>query len=142
MVRSLKWGETPFDRMSREELLRHAQRLYAAAESMESELEAHQYGREESPYWAEGGAGWNALTQGSQAVAAASEGFDREEIYRMFFRYARDLLFDGVGNRWRICPKCRVMAGRAWNGDSLTGAPCVSPKCDGVLRKITWEDLK
>jgi hypothetical protein len=29
-TRVLEWGQTPFDHLSREELLRHCQRLYAA----------------------------------------------------------------------------------------------------------------
>lgn len=156
--RVLKWGETPFDSLSREELLRHCQRYYAACESMVSCLaiiksgDEYHRGKGANPYWGFGGSGAHALEQGEQALDAARVGIDRESIYRSFFRYARDLLFESkgamrLGFDWHICPICKVMVGpvgrRGEEAPSIIGQPCDGTRdCKGVYRLITWDDLK
>lgn len=145
-LRAIEWGHTPFDTLTPEELLRHCQRLYAACESMASCLAVSRVGDERSPYWGPTGSGAQALEQGEQALTAARAGFDRESIYRAFFRYARDLLFESkgamrLGFDWRMCTVCGQMWG-CYQGGELTGKPCTVKSCDGIYRPIEWDDIK
>lgn len=156
-LKTLSWGETPFDDMSREELLRHCQRFYAACESMVSCLaiiragDEYHRGKGNNPYWGPGGSGAHGLAQGEQALDAARVGIDSESIYRSFFRYARDLLFESKGEMrlgfdWYICETCKVMTGACGDerGTDRTGQSCSDTfrKCTGTIRRITWDDLK
>ena len=149
-VRYLRWGETPFTGLSPDELMRHCQRLYAACESMASCLAVSRAGSSEhNPYWGPGGAGGRALEQGEQALKAANAGIDKESIYRSFFRYARDLLFEPngstqIGFGWHVCSACGTMVGaRGDKPGELIGRRCEwTTDCKGELRLITWDDLK
>lgn len=140
--KSLNWGETPWDNLTREELLRHVQRLYCAADAARSILHstaAMQWGA----YWSQEGSGGRALQKTEQACDIAVNGFNKEDIYRCFFRYAADLLFEGLGAGWAVCPLCGQMIGKAGDGWPATGRKCSDFRngCDGVLRLLTWEDL-
>jgi hypothetical protein len=140
----LAWGQTPFDKLSRDELLRHCQRLYAACSAMHSDLSVMRVGHEHEIYW-ECGAGADAIEQGEQALAAVNKGFDKESIYRSFFRYARDLLFESkgklhIGFNWFICDTCGIMRSFV-DKRPLAGKSC-DAECPGVFRAITWNDLK
>ena len=142
----LNWGETPFHHMTHNQLMRHAQRLYAAVESANNalhNLRPIQY--EHSPYWMPNGAGGRAMEQTEQALTRARGPYNPESVYRMFFRYARDLLFKQdkvrIGFDWAWCDKC---------GDAVGGPPLrevtgvvhhtVSgiTECDGVMKPLTW----
>ena len=60
MTIKLKWGETPGDKLTREELLREVQRMYSAVESARSVMAMHKaYG--DSPFWGHVGSGGQAL---------------------------------------------------------------------------------
>lgn len=88
----------------------------------------------DSPYWGLSGSGGNALEMGTQALEPYERNAKRREsIYRSFFRYAVDLLFDGLGVGWKICDADGTMLAPGEHG-------CI--QCKGPMRPITWEDLK
>jgi hypothetical protein len=112
-TRKLKWGETPFDRMSQEDLLIHAKRMFLALTSSTSILSMSKI-RDElsggvSTYWGKDGMGGKALNLSKRTLGKIKRGYDSEDIYRMFFRYAEDVLFEPDENsrRWQPKPQKR-----------------------------------
>ena len=169
-MKKLNWGETPWDDMSREELLREVQRLYSAADAAHVTIRSLarneiwlRFGEvlqrdgkddlgerisellEQDRYWGKG-AGARVLSKLQQATAVA---VDPESLYHSFYRYADDLLFAdqkelGIGRRWAICPDCGVMLG---NGGAKVGKSCSflgagETDCQGFFRWLTWDDLR
>jgi hypothetical protein len=53
-AKELKWGQTPWDDLPREELLRHIQRLYSALESARSMFQINAHGGS-GRYWSSEG---------------------------------------------------------------------------------------
>jgi hypothetical protein len=139
-------GETPFDTMSREDLMRAAQRLYSAACSAGSALRMLKL-HSTSPYWGKGGTGGEAIEKCEQAVIASLGDYTNSDVYGSFYRYADDLLFEGLGAGWAICPECGTMLGRSSEQESLFGKACADVPglgkrgCKGVFRALAWEDL-
>ncbi len=155
--KSLKWGETPWDNMTKEELLREVQRMYSALRSLYSVMRMEADTREHFGgnmlYFGKSGVGGAALEKGRQVIEPLFEQYDGEEdIYRSFFRYADDLLFDRstgymIGDGWAICPECGSMYGETSDGKSSVGELCSAyplgkKGCKGVLRALTWDDFK
>lgn len=151
--RRLEWGQTPFDELSREELQRQCQRLYAAAESLTSIVKMCQAGQEYNLFWTRGPGG-RALEQGEQALEAARQDFHRGDIYDSFFRYACDLLFTPrkphlrMGKEWVVCSQCAQMVGSLetnYSGRNCADVASWRPEgqapCSGVLRPLEWSDL-
>jgi len=144
-LRSLNWGESQFDNMSREELIRHCQRLYSAVESLKSSSAMFRVADPTSLYWTEG-TGGRALLKGEQAITEANKGIDEGSIYHAFYRYAVDLLFTpsetmSAGFGWSVCPACLTMLGRPASGAyQPKDQDCC--KCNGTMRPLQWEDLK
>ena len=145
--RTLKWGATPWDDMPREELLRETQRLYAALNSSHHALAMTGHGQT-SGFWDRGnGSGGQALAMGEMVLGAIHARHDSENIYRMFFRYAVDLLFTPkLGFGWAICDKCGQMIGAQPGGDPPVGEPCRSMRKGdephGPMRLLEWDDLR
>lgn len=141
----LEWGQTPFDECTREELIQHCARLYSATSALSS---AAQMVQDKSLFWTQG-SGAEALEKGRQALEVARNGFDADNIYRAYFRYAGDLLFaDASGLQlrtgWAVCPVCEQMASTI-GGSSYAGKTCseiLLGKCSGILRDLSWDDLK
>lgn len=168
--RKLKWGQTPFDRMTKKELTRHAQRMYAALLSCRSVIDMDRLTNafrvaqangsvpdissldQLSPYWGNDGAGGRTLEKANQAIDLVQAPYDQDDIYNSFFRYANDLLFDSsrfhIATGWIVCPKCGLMFGSRMKDsgrNNLEGKACSESglsQCDGILRPITWEDFK
>lgn len=143
----LKWGQTPWDDLSKEELLREVQRMYCALSGTYSILLQDQRDGANSLFYGYEGRGGRALEMARQALSRM-ENYNPENVYRSFFRYAYDLLFDNnpnarIGSGWLVCPKCGGMIGDRTN-DKL-GARCsvagLKSDCDGVLRLLQWSDL-
>lgn len=150
--KDLAWGETPFDEFSREDLLRECQRMYAALEALRTTARLIQIREEHSPFWGRSGTGGRALEMARQVLEPIQSRYEPETIFRSFFRYATDLLFDSstgfdIGFGWAVCPECGDMFGRDGRGRSAVGDSCAShwPKtnapCSGVLRSLEWQDL-
>ncbi|PBV09242.1 hypothetical protein CJU35_05135 [Pseudomonas aeruginosa] len=142
--KELEWGQTPFDECTREELIQHCARLYSATSALSSAAQTIQ---DNSLFWTQG-SGAVAVEKGRQALESARCGFDAENIYRAYLRYAGDLLFvDAPGlefrNGWVVCPVCEQMAstlGRGCNAGK-TCSEILAGDCSGVLRELSWDDL-
>jgi hypothetical protein len=147
-MKELGWGQTPWDNLSREELLREVQRMWSCIVSVDTCLKlnklnnAYENGGICSSYWT-CGTGYEALNKTSYIINKIKKDYDLEDVYRAFFRYADDLLFEKVGVNWYCCPKCRMMIG---NRNMLENMICkehtLSINCDGILRKFCWDDLR
>ena len=150
MSTDLLWGETPFDHLSKEESLLLLQKMYSALVSAESVLSLISY-NQTSAFWGPEGSGRHSIEKIKSILNPIHAGFDRENIYRSFFRYANDLLFPElaaighVGFGWSVCSICGKMVGTSYSGKSANGKPCkeiVPTDCEGVFRPLTWDDLK
>lgn len=151
-MKELKFGETPWDNLPREELLREVQKMYAVIGALNSVVsQSRRPEAEQHPYWGAEGTGGRALEMANQVLTPITEKYEAENIYRSFYRYAYDLLFDQskakIGFGWVVCPECGVMFGKDTKGHSHEGENCSSvgmsnkPDCQGVFRKIEWSDL-
>ncbi len=129
---SLKWGETPFDNLSRGELLRLVQAYHSAVVSAQSVMQI-QAEQSASAYWMFSGSGGRALTKGNALMRLAGEQ-DRdpagEKIYRSFFRTADVLLF----------PHLRDDKFSDW-GINDKGEMCAPHRSEEGFRPIEWRDV-
>lgn len=149
----LKWGQTPWDNLSREELLRELQRAYAALTATNGAL-AMMCEKGKSAFWGRGGTGGDALEKARCVIETTEERFDAEDIYRAFFRYATDLLFPEAkwhqGPGWRTCDHCSTETNREFFAEchDIRQAPVAEPKpqnchkCGRPMRAIEWKDLE
>lgn len=146
-MNDLHWGETPWDTLSRDELLREVQRMASALISSTSVLRMAQAVEKTSLFYSPGGSGGIAVAK-SEAALARLKPYGDEAVYRAFFHYADDLLFDdpSLGVGWAVCPVCGRMYGTTMDGRSSVGRVCSEilglGTCAGVLRPIAWDDLK
>ena len=151
-MKRLEWGQTPWDNKSREELLFNVKQMYGALTALNSVCALVKAGSESSPFWNDNGvnmkgSGYRALELARQVLVPIHKEWDSEDIYRCYYRYAYDLLFESeMGFGWVVCPKCKTMYGRSYNEGSQVRKKCsdVFPatSCDGILRLLSWEDLK
>lgn len=146
-MKKLQWGETPWDDLPRDDLLREVQRMFWALQSAKSILGMFKGRNELSSFWGEQGSGGKALDRSSQIIDPLYQAYDAESVYKAFFRYAASLLFDVPDEeKWLICPVC----GGMWSGKRAVpyvGRPCSAypiaseDGCTGVLRWLEWVDL-
>lgn len=159
---TLEWGQTPWDNLSREDLLKEVWRMWLVIERLNGLALDHvfyeKYNRGisddtpieiVSPFYSKEGRGGAALEMARQVINPILEKYDQENVYRSFFRYSPDLLFKSeyrmIGAGWTICPVCGVMIGD--REGEYVGKPCREtrfgkPVCDGVMRRLEWSDLK
>lgn len=146
----LEWGQTPWDSLSREELLREVERMYSAIVALNSCLAMSKSASSANSFWGHEGSGGIALEKARQVLGPLHAKFDREDIYRSFFRYANDLLFNPTGYRigsgWSVCPVCDVMLGNTRHPDGTeetqNGKVChFTAGCTGIMRPLEWADL-
>lgn len=149
-LKQLEFGQSPFDHLSREQLLIQCQRMYSATVSLVDVAEIHKFPHKDSLYWTVG-SGASALERGRQALAAAEQDFDDESIYFSFFQMANNILFEDkgnlqVGNGMVVCASCGMTVGLSSDEPLPVGRKCQdlrpSGACEGILRKIDWQDLK
>ncbi|MCB0257355.1 MAG: hypothetical protein KDI55_26840 [Anaerolineae bacterium] len=144
MKKQLDWGQTPWDNLTREELLRTVQKMYITIETQNHVLSNIVQFRRHEPYWSGKGVGGRALEMARQIIQPVILEWEVESLYRSFYRYAEDLLFDcskheQLGKNWAVCPKCGTMLGSA----DHFGKPCWdTSNCDGIMRPLTWDDMK
>ncbi len=146
--REMKWGETPWDDMSREQLVREVQRMYSALVEARGVInlakltDEREYPNTPSPYWnAKDGVGRHAMEKVRQALAIYDSRLD--DIYRAFFRYADDLLFDGkLGFNWMIGRCGDIVGDFESNGHQICPLCKANGKGEIPMRPITWDDLK
>lgn len=133
----LPFGKTPWDEMERPELLRTIQRFYSALTSSRSALCLTSHG-ETMGFWGNRGSGRKAIIKCEEALAPYEE--NSENIYRAFFRYANDLLFESphVGFRFGVCLKC----GCSYADVEPPRVPVSCESCGGKMRPLNWDDMK
>jgi hypothetical protein len=131
-MKKLKWGQTPFDRMTKKELTENAIRMYDALIASRSCLKILR-ANDTSIYWQSDGSGGRALNKADQTIEHIHKNFDDEQIYRMFYRYANNLIFTDLDKMdWYICDK---------DGSMYSPGNIECLQCKGKLRKITMKDL-
>lgn len=144
MKRKLLWGETPWDKYRQNDLLKEVWRIYSALNSLYSAVRVATV-NDVASYWKQG-MGGAALEKAKQILAPLAAKYTEEEIYRAFFRYADDLLFDCsqhqyLGSNWVVCPQC----GRAVGDTKAIGEICKVAlrfgDCVGIMRPLEWQDL-
>lgn len=154
-LKELNWGETPFDGLSEDELKTHCYRMYSALNSASSVISMRKAISEcrgensESGYFGPEGSGGQALEKCEQAIGKVEGGIDDETIYRSYFRYVDDLLFDAtkyeIGASWSVCDGCGTMVsdkpdryvGKSCHDKGLLG----DKGCTGTFRKLEWPDM-
>lgn len=136
--RRLGWGETPWDDMPREDLLRHVQRLYAATLSARGTLRMLALG-DPSPFWSGQGTGGRAIAKCEHAMREAAPDFFEAEgdLYDSFYRYAVDLLFPDLGRGWTIGD-----CGHLFGHDERNRPTTECFFCKKPMRPFTWADMK
>ena len=148
---NLEWGQTPWDSLSREELLREVQRMYSALVSAKCVMRLSELHNPESPFWiGRDGSGGRALMKCHMILGPLHKDNGGEQIFRMFGRYADDLLFTReIGYGWSVCSECGAMLGRGADPDEapMDGKRCaevypLSKDCGGAFRALEWADLE
>jgi uncharacterized protein YukE len=152
----LEWGETPFDKMSHDELLVHAKRMYSAIQSAHNELgNMREMGLrvdKHSLYWTGQGSGNIAFQKVDQALKKASNGYSRENIHHSYFRYAKSFLFDPWSKSdmpvWMICSKCGSLheldsdkINRIIEVEMSHNEMYKDSNCDGLFQKLTADNF-
>lgn len=133
-----KFGDSPWDSLSREELLREVWRMASALVTARSAL--YRYADPHPQF--------ELRDRVLSKINTALDRYDQvsdEVCYHSFFRYANDLLFPPEpgpnGSRsWMVCEHCGRMFKEENLGISLDGDPC--PRCNHRLRVMDWDDLK
>lgn len=114
-MKELQFGQSPFDTLTREELILHCERLYRATKSLHSSLSQAQEFDPENPYFADrDGLGNRAIEKGRQAMAPIEENYSQEDLYRAYERYIDPLIFENTSTTevavpWYICHGCKRM---------------------------------
>lgn len=143
MGKELNWGETPWDNLPKEELLREVQRMFFALQSADDVLRVFQ--RQDHPFWEKSGRGGRALDRAAQVIEPVYEAYDQEDVYRSFYRYAVSLLFEVPDyERWIVCSECGDMQSGGLAA-SYVGSVCKDAfrrgECQGIMRWLEWKDL-
>lgn len=136
----LKYGQTPWDRLSKRRLLRLIISYHAALSSTASCLRVSRCGNENHPYWAQG-VGGRALAEAHWLLDIAKTDIARERLYRKFFRSVNESLFPGAEwgmDRWGwwICETCGEMMANHTNN------PQRCCKCEGAWRPFRLSDIR
>ncbi len=153
----LKYGETPWDNLPRETLLREVQRMYAAIISLNSALRLCR-ANDRGGFWSvpgdgmsstdRGGTGGHALEMARSIIEPLHEQHESENIYRAFFRYAVDLLFSpSLGFSWTACNGCKVFLGDEGQSPEHRSLDKPCPECARhnrhfIRRRLEWRDLQ
>lgn len=144
--RDLVWGATPWDDLTREQLVEHLRRLYSAAQAAHGMVAQMAEQAQEIPcatrYWSLLGAGGRTLRKLREATDRARLGHSSEGLFRSFFRYADDLLFSPpIGMGWTVC-ELGHMTGQSGVSRVACAVCLIEGKPDQAIRPIRWEDLR
>ena len=128
--KDLKWGQTPFDDLTRDEMLMMLRAYHSTVESCRSVLTMLRYSDPKSPYWGSKGTGGRAMDKAEVMMARVKEDSDyegAENVFRRYFRYADQVLFPEIkaDPEWWINsegimiggPPNEHMAGFGWKDD-------------------------
>ena len=147
-MKELKWGETPFDNLSKKELLYLVKKMYSAVYTAQTVLNILKRHESDSVFWQKG-SGYEVLEKINLCIDPILQEYDSEDIYYAYYRYANDLLFRReLGFNWVICSECGSMIGSENTNErqKRIGQRCdeilKKYKCNGIFREITWDDLQ
>lgn len=135
--KTLIWGQTPFDSLTHEELLRLVQAMYSALVASRSAMKMAA-GPEPDLFWGMSGSGGRASLKCKTVLDPIHAKFEEESIYRSFFRYADDLLFPSRPSgdpKWLVCEQCNQMV------KPLSGTVTECFNCKSPVRELNWSDL-
>lgn len=141
----LWFGQTPWDSMSRDELLRAIQRLYFAANEMHGALLQLRLGNERHWLWGPASIPTKGLAIGGAALDPYHRGNDqRSDIYHAFFQTAGELLFPGIICRgWHICDGCKAMTEQFGAPHDRVCFYCAYRKRTvAPMRPVEWRDME
>jgi hypothetical protein len=129
---SLGWGETPFDDLTRAELLRLVQAYHLALAHADGALRQVRHQGPASPFWEADGQGGRALARAAtlKTLVDGDSAKARTHIDRQFYRAAAGLLFPSLADPfhdWGV------------NGQGEWCAP--NPGPDWGYRPVAWQDL-
>lgn len=139
----LKWSETPWDFLTREELLLMVCRYHSALISLASCVRMSRVGNKDHPYYGVDGSAGRAITKADFLAHLCGDDTDdgADKIYRSFFRPVGNLLFPGVAlgrfGNWYICESCGAMV-----SSPSTDTPSKLCKCDGTWRPARMSDIR
>jgi hypothetical protein len=142
--RRLKWGQTPFDNMSADELRRECQKMFSAVTSCRSALAMQRHNAPDHPYWGPDGTGGRALNKADAVIDPIEARYIDGSIYGSFFRYADDLLFPALirDSGWYVCDcGCKTMVASVGTRQRPTNS-IGSCKTPNDLRPLAWKDLE
>lgn len=135
----LRFGQTPWDMFSREELLTEVRRMFCALNRAGSVL--RQCALRGGVFWSSEGSGGEALARCSAIEAPLNQRCTSEAIFRNYFRYADSLLFPelvGEQGPWFAIGDTGAFA----RGKDLKEGDTDHPFHPGVpLRPLTFADL-
>ena len=127
MSEKFTWGQTAFDKMSHEELLLIAKKMYQPFLGMKCELRMMQ--RQLSGYCRD-----QTLPNAENVLDEIHSITSEENMFRQYFRYANDFLHEYGSSRWHFCPKKGC--------DNLLGTDNGTPECfehKTKMKPITWK---
>jgi len=147
--RNLLWGKSPWDKITREDLLHEVRKGYAAVSSARRALAILSQRSEVQANWRESGTCGQAMAKCGKVIDAVERKNSSESIFHRLFRYAATLLFE-ESNRWAICALCDKAAMEIDGEEiaSMIGNPCQqvfvfsSNECAGTMRWFGWCDFK
>lgn len=137
-------GQSPFDHLSREELIRQCSMLYEAASGLSSV--ANMVASDRDPYWTKG-VGVSAQLRANEALEVAQNGFGVGELTG-FYRNANGVLFtptpkDPFCSVWSVCRTCHTMLGAPIGVDmQVEHDQLMGDRCKGKMERYTWEHLR
>lgn len=132
------WGQTPWENLTKEELILECARMWSAVNHARSVL--RQIRDTNHPFWQKDGLGGQALLRSEEIMKDIPE---TEKNYRAFGRYADSCLFEGT-QKWQICDNCQDM----WARPGPRSDPGYCPGChhtqkgEFLLRPLTLADLR
>ena len=151
----LSFGQTPWDNLSKEELLTEVQRMYSALNSAYTVLKMDKIRADltgdGTEYYGPDGLGGAAYEKTRQIVEDVETKFSKDSIYRSFFRFADDFLFEKngyhlIGSGWVVCDKCGLMSAVLESelkdviNKSCKGFNELSD-CDGIIERLSAKHI-
>lgn len=128
------WGSTPYDNLTREEMLTMLKAYHIALTHTESVCKMMQLNNPTYEYWKPHGSGGRALCMVDEIMTRIGMRRDntREAFYYSFFRYAENIMFTKLDRRekfdnWGLHPSGEMRA------------PCPQEK---PWRPLRWSDMK
>lgn len=129
-IKNPEWGQTPWENLTREELILECARMWSAIITVYEEMS----GEKGKIYIGDTPLSLMRITRIINDVPPS------EDTYRAFFRFADALLFD-ESPEWRICDQCGSLWGNC-SGSSYCPGCMATGKGDIPTRPLTLADIR